>query len=93
MKQDSQHLHGSKWRSSSSTWILVGFLAIGGFFLLTEHRAHLFGILPFLLLLACPLMHLFHGHGSHGGHGGDETGEGPASSPAPQDHDHGGKQS
>jgi hypothetical protein len=22
--------------------------------------------LPYLLLLACPLMHLFHGHGGHG---------------------------
>ncbi|HEY5762631.1 MAG TPA: DUF2933 domain-containing protein, partial [Rhodocyclaceae bacterium] len=23
----------------------------------------------YLLLLACPLMHLFHGHRGHGGHG------------------------
>lgn len=38
-----------------------------GFFLLTEHRAHLFGVLPFLLVLLCPLMHLFMHHG-HGGH-------------------------
>ena len=45
-------------------WVLLGFLLIAGFFLFTEHRAHLFGILPFLLILACPLMHLFHhGHG------------------------------
>jgi hypothetical protein len=55
-------------RSLRSNWVLVGFLVIAGFFLLTEHRAHLLGILPFLLLLACPLMHLFH-HGGHGGHG------------------------
>ena len=35
-----------------------------GFFLVTEHAAHLYGALPFLLLLACPLMHYFHhGHG------------------------------
>lgn len=47
-------------------WVLAGFLAIALFFLLTEHRAHLFGFLPYLLLLACPLMHLFHGHGHHG---------------------------
>lgn len=47
-------------------WVLAGFLAIALFFLLTEHRAHLFGFLPYLLLLACPLMHLFHGHGQHG---------------------------
>ena len=49
--------------------VLIGFLAIAGFFLLTEHTAHVFGALPWLLLLACPLMHLFmhHGHGQHGG--------------------------
>jgi hypothetical protein len=36
-----------------------------------------FGALPFLLLAACPLMHLFmhHGHGGQGGHShGGETG-------------------
>ena len=36
----------------------IGFLAIVGFFLLTEHRAHLFGWWPFLLLVlalgSCP---------------------------------------
>jgi len=53
---------------SRSTWVLLGFLAIAGFFLLTEHKAHALGVLPFLLLLACPLLHLFH-HGGHGGHG------------------------
>lgn len=52
---------------------LVVFLLIGAFFLLTEHRAHLAGWIPYwpyLLLLACPLMHLFmHGGHGHGGHG------------------------
>ncbi len=48
-------------------WVLYGFFGIAGFFLFTEHRAHLFGALPFLLLLACPLMHLFMHHGHHGG--------------------------
>ena len=48
-------------------WMFAGFAAIAGFFLFTEHRAHLFGMLPFLLLLACPLLHMF-GHGGHGGH-------------------------
>lgn len=51
-----------------SNWILLGFLAIAGFFLLTEHRAPLFGWLPFLLLLACPLLHLRHGRHGHSGH-------------------------
>ncbi len=49
------------------TWVFWGFLAIAGFFLLTEHRAHVFGVLPLLLLLACPLMHIFM-HRGHGGH-------------------------
>jgi len=48
----------------------MGFLRIvliGGALLFTEHRAHVLGILPYLFLLACPLMHLFmhHDHGSH----------------------------
>jgi hypothetical protein len=55
-----------------SSWVLPAFLVVAAFFLFTEHRAHLFGVLPYLLLLACPLMHLFmhRTHGSHGGHGG-----------------------
>ena len=47
---------------------LIVFLAIGAYLLTTEHRAHVIGFLPWLLLLLCPLMHLFmhHGH-NHGG--------------------------
>jgi hypothetical protein len=41
---------------------------IGGFYLLREHWNHVAGSWPYLLLLACPLMHLFHGHGGYGGH-------------------------
>ena len=52
---------------SRSWWAFAGFVAIAGFFLFTEHRAHLFGALPYLLLLACPFLHMF-GHGGHGGH-------------------------
>jgi hypothetical protein len=51
---------------------LIGFLAIGGFYLVTEHRAHLIpylGYLPFLLVLVCPLVHGFM-HSRHEGHGG-----------------------
>lgn len=54
---------------SKIAWIV--FAAIAAFYLLSEHRAHLLGTLPFLLLLACPLMHLFmHGGHGHGGHDG-----------------------
>ena len=30
--------------------VLLGFLAVAGFFLITEHTAHLFGALPYLLV-------------------------------------------
>ena len=51
-------------------------LAVAVFFLWEEHSAHILGAVPYVLLLACPLIHLFmhRGHGerrsdaSHGGH-------------------------
>jgi hypothetical protein len=63
----------SFWRSKAGI-VTCGFLLIGGFFLLTEHWAHVLGVLPYLLILACPLMHLFmhRGHGGHGGHHGHQ---------------------
>ena len=65
----------SGWLRSPTGLALVAFLAIAGFYLVTEHTAHVFGFLPYALLLLCPLLHLFMhgGHGGHGGHG-DDTG-------------------
>ena len=54
-----------------SPWtVLLAFLVIAGFFLFSEHRAHAFGVVPYLLLLACPLLHFFmhRGHGRHDAH-------------------------
>ena len=51
-------------------WVLLGFLAIAAYLVIAEHRAHLGGLLqylPLLLVLACPLMHVFM-HGRHGHH-------------------------
>lgn len=77
--RDSSASGDSRWK-----WALVGFLAVAGFFLWTEHRAHLLGVLPYLLVLACPLMHLFHhgghGHGGHG-HGGHRHDTAPTQQP------------
>ena len=69
----SQHYSEPKpfWRSRYAVGLLV-MGAIATYFLLSEHRAHFFGALPFLLLLACPLMHVFM-HGGHGGHGGGDV--------------------
>jgi hypothetical protein len=68
------HDHGgndNRRHNRRSNWVFIGFLAIAGYFLVTEHRAHLFSYLPFLIFLACPLMHVFH-HGGHGRHGGGQ---------------------
>ena len=79
----------SFWGSRYSIGLLV-LGAVAAYFLLTEHRAHFLGALPFLLLLACPLMHLFMhgghgGHGSHGHqHGGPERPETPVLPQAPK---------
>lgn len=57
--------------ASRANIVLVGFLAIAGFYLITEHTAHVIPYLPWLLLLACPFLHFFM-HGGHSGHGGDQ---------------------
>ena len=44
---------------------------IVGFYVLREHWGHALGIAPYLLLLACPIMHIF----MHGGHGHLHDGE------------------
>lgn len=55
-----------------TTLAVIGFIAVAGYFLWTEHSAHValaLPYLPWLLLLACPFLHFFM-HGSHGhGHG------------------------
>jgi hypothetical protein len=75
--------HGSQERpegaqgsffGSRSFFVLLAFLAMALVLLFSEHRAHFLGVLPFLFILACPLLHLFM-HGGHGSHGGDDKGE------------------
>lgn len=76
---NSTHDSGNAWTGRAKLALVV-FGAIAGFFLLAEHRAHVLPLLPWVLLAACPLMHVFmhggHGHG-HSDHGGGSD-EGPA---------------
>jgi hypothetical protein len=55
----------SRWRSPLDIFMLVAG-AVGVYYLLTEHLTHVTQAIPYLFLLACPLMHFFHGHGHHG---------------------------
>lgn len=55
-------------------WLgLCLFLGIAAFFLWEEHRAHILGVVPYALLLLCPVIHLFM-HRGHAGHGGAHSG-------------------
>ncbi len=61
-----------------SRWVIWTLGAGALVYLIIEHRPHLFGWLPYLIILACPLMHLFM-HGGHHGHhhGGDSPDRAP----------------
>ena len=72
-----EHSHETRGAGGPGKWVFWAFLAIAGFFLVVEHRAHLYQYWPYLLLAACPLLHLFHGHGGHGGHGGEDKDKKP----------------
>ncbi len=82
-----EHRHepdNGKETASRAKWVFIGFAAIAAYFLIAEHRAHLSEYLkywPLLLVLACPLLHLFM-HGGHGGHGSHDT-DGEAQSEKP----------
>jgi hypothetical protein len=62
--------HSSLPGQSRYWFALCAFLVVAAFFLWTEHRAHLLGVLPYLFVLLCPLIHLFMHRGGHNGHGG-----------------------
>lgn len=62
------------WRTPKG-YSALALIAAVTYFLLMEHRAHLFYALPFLILLLCPMMHIF----MHGGHGEASHGQSDAS--------------
>jgi hypothetical protein len=75
-----QERPGGNLLSVRMALVLIGFIVIAGFLLFSEHRAHALGVLIYLPLLLCPLMHLFM-HGGHGHHGRTGPQDGERSSP------------
>lgn len=68
-------VRGGFWRSH----YVLGYLVLGAlatYLYFSDHRAHFLGALPFLLLLSCPLMHLFMHHGHRGRGARPLTGDG-----------------
>lgn len=60
-------MHG--FLGSKFGWAVTLALAAIAAYLLANHTGHVFSALPYMLLLACPIMHLFgHGHGHRQAH-------------------------
>jgi DUF2933 family protein len=61
-------LGGALWwgRNRLARWVCAGLIAVAVYLLVAEHRSHVVQALPWLVLLACPLMHSFM-HRRHGG--------------------------
>ncbi|HKP96948.1 MAG TPA: DUF2933 domain-containing protein [Fibrobacteria bacterium] len=75
---DNERTNRNSW--GVPWWIVcAGFLAIALIMNWQEHKAHILGALPYLFLLACPLMHFF----MHSGHDHDHS---------QHDHSHSGPQ-
>ena len=49
MTTNPQHGSGGLFRSRGGI-VLIGFAIVAAFYLWTEHRAHLLGVLPWLLI-------------------------------------------
>lgn len=58
------------WKSSKGIAVLIALAALG-LYLIIVHQQHVLGVLPFLVILLCPLSHLFM-HGKHEHHHEDE---------------------
>lgn len=78
---NSSHGHES-WIFSRTGIATVVALAVIGFLIYTGHSAHLLGFLPYLLILSCPLMHVFMHGGHHGHHHNHEPDKKPSDQPS-----------
>jgi DUF2933 family protein len=68
-----------------SRYVFFGFVAVAAYLLLEEHRAHLIAFVPYILLAACPLMHLLH-HRGHRHDGGESQSKSEAPSAGTHEH-------
>ncbi len=76
---DSMESSESKSRLKiNSKFVLMAFLAIGAVYLIKEYASQALAALPYLLILLCPVMHLFMHRGGHGGGHDGSHGKPPA---------------
>jgi hypothetical protein len=72
---DVGHEHLDEHQNSIRGWLLsrtgiatAVVISVLAFLIYEGHSAHLLGLLPYLLILSCPLMHIFMHGGHHGSH-------------------------
>lgn len=63
-------------------WAAIALIAAVSYFLIAEHREHVFEYLPLLIILLCPVMHIFM-HRGHGHHHDAQHGESEKRNEAP----------
>ena len=72
--------NGGAWFRSRFASLMFVVIGVIGLYVVVEHSTHFLAVVPYLVLLACLLMHFLHrGHG--GRHGGRQE---PRSTPAPR---------
>lgn len=70
MNQENQ-TRAASLKGTLTKLVILALIVAAVYLFMTDHEAHIFRVLPYLLLLACPLIHLFmHGRHSSGGKGG-----------------------
>lgn len=75
-KNDHENLPTVQRKTGRSGALKVALLMvamIAAFYVLREHWSHVASKWIYLLLLACPLIHLFYGHGGHDGGSGTKN--------------------
>jgi hypothetical protein len=66
-------------------WAAIALILAVGYFFFVEHREHVFEYLPFLILLLCPVMHIFMHRGHRHHHSGQHEGTENRESKSPED--------
>ena len=83
--KESENMQGDgfslvRWFRTLPGVCLVLAAAVAGAYLTFAHTVHVLGVLPYLLILLCPLLHLFMMRGMHGQGGHSHAGQATAGS-------------
>ena len=65
-------------------WLVLGLAILVGGYLAIWHGSHVAAALPFLVILACPLMHIFMHRGHSHGHDNGSSKDAPVATTSPR---------